>query len=66
MSYLDLVPRRRPTLIQALRLSLEKLQERERLKPEDPGLLRLKQSILATITELEMEESQPDSEAPAA
>lgn len=66
MSYFGIVPRHRPTLIQALRLSLERIEEREQLKPDDPVLLQLKQSILTSITELEMEKSHEDSEESAA
>lgn len=66
MSYFGVVRRRRPTLIQALRLSLERIQEREHLKPDDPVLLQLKHSILTSITELEMEESHGNSKESAA
>lgn len=60
------MPRRRSTLIQALRLFLERIQEREHLKPDDPSLLQLKQSILTSIAELELEETRRESEDTAA
>lgn len=65
VSSLNIVARRRPTLIQALRQTLERIQEREQLTPDDPALLRLKQSIISSITELEMEKPS-DPKAPAA
>jgi hypothetical protein len=65
VSNLNIVSRRRPTLIQALRQTLERIQEREQLTPDDPALLRLKQSILSSITELEMGK-RSDPKAPAA
>ena len=57
--------RRRPTLIQTLRQTLERIQERERLTPDDPALIRLKHSILSSIAELEMQE-RPERKTPAA
>lgn len=59
MSYFDIVPRRRPTLIQTLRVALERIQEREELQADDPTLLRLKQSLLSTLAELEAEPELP-------
>lgn len=65
VSYFDIVPRRRPTLIQALYVALERIQEREQLTPEDPALIRLRQSILSSIAELETESAAPPKD-PAA
>ena len=65
MSYFDIVPRRRPTLIQALYLALERIQEREQLDPDDPVLLRIKQSIVSSISELELDQPKR-SDLPAA
>lgn len=64
MSYFDIVRRRPTTLIRALRVALERIQERERLTPDDPALIRLKQSILASITELDDRQNASDREAP--
>jgi hypothetical protein len=65
VSNLNIVSRRRPTLIQALRQTLARIQEREKLTPDDPALIRLRQSILSSMTELDAEE-RADSKVPAA
>jgi hypothetical protein len=49
---------RRPTLIETLRRSLSQIEEREKLRPNDPSLLELKRSILRTIAELQVEDRE--------
>jgi hypothetical protein len=65
VSYFDIVSRSRPTLVQALRTALERIQEREQLTPDDPALLRLKQSILSSLAEMDIEPHR-EPKAPAA
>lgn len=53
-----------PILVGALRSTLERLQEQEELRPDDPVLRDIKSSILLTIARREHEsESREESAA---
>lgn len=53
-----------PILVGALRSALTRLQEEERLRPDDPVLHQIKRSILRTIARRERErEARQDSAA---
>ncbi|MGC2621215.1 MAG: hypothetical protein WA414_19385 [Acidobacteriaceae bacterium] len=55
MSLFDMAQtHRHDPLIKSLRVALARLAEREKLLPGDPLLLELQQSIVRTITELEL------------
>lgn len=43
----------RPRLIQALRRTLDSIEQQERLAPEDANLRELKRSIVQTLAELD-------------
>ena len=55
--------RRRPTLIQACSLALQRIEEQDEVQCDNPILLELKKSILRAITELDLE-LHKDSGAP--
>lgn len=44
-----------PTLVTLLRSTLQHLEETEGIRPNDPAFLELKNSILRSIAELEIE-----------
>ncbi|HET7346424.1 MAG TPA: hypothetical protein VFJ10_03795 [Acidobacteriaceae bacterium] len=53
---------RRHALMQALRRTLQSIEEREKLTPDDATLAELKRSIVQTLAELEgREETVADS-----
>ncbi len=44
-----------PVLVGALRSTLNRLQEEERLRPDDPALREIKSAILRTIAQRDQE-----------
>lgn len=52
-----------PVLVGALRSALNRLQEEEKLKPDDPVLREIKSSILRTIAQREQEIETPKDSA---
>jgi hypothetical protein len=52
---------RRHALVQALRRTLQSIEEREKLTPDDATLAELKRSIVQTLAELEGREQTTDS-----
>lgn len=65
MSTFDIAQRRRRALIQSLRLALQRVEEREQLTPDDPALLRLKQSLIRRLAELEIKDSRKNEPSAA-
>lgn len=54
-----------PILVGALRSTLERLQEQEELRPDDPVLRDIKSSILLTIARRERESEETREESAA-
>jgi hypothetical protein len=53
---------RRPTLVETLRRTVEQIEEREKIHPDDPSLIELKRSVIRKIAELEIERrEEPDN-----
>jgi len=57
MAYLDCKPVS-PTLTELLRSTLKRLEQNERLSPNDPALREIKSAILRSIAELELAHDQ--------
>lgn len=56
---------RNPDLIDALRVTLRKLEESGEFSPQEPSLLRLKSSILLLIADLENKRQEDGDELAA-
>jgi hypothetical protein len=57
MAYLDCKPAS-PNLTELLRSTLRRLEQSERLSPDDPALREIKNAILRSIAELELARDQ--------
>ena len=47
-----------PNIIEVLRSTLERLEKRMQLRPDDPALRELKHQVLRVIVELEVERTR--------